>query len=226
MDLIKETPLDGEQLADFAARSWLELQYGWTPLLNDVYGAAELAAQLLVESPADFVVKATFRDTLNQDSAELQPYSGDVADFTSTYSIRHKYIAYLKIGDPEVRLHASLGLSNPALVAWEKVPFSFVADWFLPIGAFLDNVDSLRGYDVVQACHSVKEEWYNTYAFKPVRVPGYTYYGTATGSVIRSDFRRDAGVHFVPSVALPSLQLDLDWANAATAVSLLKVLTS
>jgi hypothetical protein len=33
------------------------------------------------------------------------------------------------------------GLVNPFEVAWEIVPFSFVADWFLPIGRYLSALD-------------------------------------------------------------------------------------
>lgn len=30
-----------------------------------------------------------------------------------------------------------LGLTNPELVAWELVPYSFVADWFIPLGDWM-----------------------------------------------------------------------------------------
>jgi hypothetical protein len=42
-----------------------------------------------------------------------------------------------------------LGITNPALVAWELVPFSFVADWFLPIGNFLGFLDATLGLEFV-----------------------------------------------------------------------------
>ncbi len=33
----------------------------------------------------------------------------------------------------------SLGLTDPYSVAWDLLPFSFIADWFIPIGTYLDN---------------------------------------------------------------------------------------
>ena len=36
---------------------------------------------------------------------------------------------------------ANTGLLNPLSVAWELVPYSFVADWFLPVGSYLNNLD-------------------------------------------------------------------------------------
>jgi hypothetical protein len=34
----------------------------------------------------------------------------------------------------------SLGLLDPLSVAWEILPWSFVVDWFYPVGTFLDNL--------------------------------------------------------------------------------------
>jgi hypothetical protein len=46
------------------------------------------------------------------------------------------------------------GISNPALVAWELVPFSFVADWFVPVGDWLKQLDALLGLTVEGTCTS------------------------------------------------------------------------
>ena len=34
---------------------------------------------------------------------------------------------------------AGLNINNPASIVWEAIPFSFVLDWFLPVGKFLRN---------------------------------------------------------------------------------------
>lgn len=34
-------------------------------------------------------------------------------------------------------IYPRLGLKDPLSIAWELVPYSFVADWFIPIGAWL-----------------------------------------------------------------------------------------
>jgi hypothetical protein len=36
-----------------------------------------------------------------------------------------------------------LGLLDPATVLWEIIPYSFVVDWFLPIGSYLDNLNQI-----------------------------------------------------------------------------------
>jgi hypothetical protein len=37
----------------------------------------------------------------------------------------------------ELSLQRSLGLVNPLEIAWEVVPYSFVVDWFLPVGSYI-----------------------------------------------------------------------------------------
>jgi hypothetical protein len=40
---------------------------------------------------------------------------------------------------------AEVGFTNPLEVAWELVPFSFAADWFVPVGSWLSGLDALLG---------------------------------------------------------------------------------
>lgn len=46
------------------------------------------------------------------------------------------------------------GFNNPQLVLWELVPFSFVVDWLLPIGQWLESINALAGVSFVD-CHEV-----------------------------------------------------------------------
>lgn len=106
---------------------WLELQYGWLPLLNDVHGAAQFLAHHL-NTP----IQQTVRAKLQRAHGISWPSSGWRYDSSTILTkksikatIREKDVAQLS------------GLSDPASVAWEIVPYSFVVDWFLPIGNYL-----------------------------------------------------------------------------------------
>jgi hypothetical protein len=46
-------------------------------------------------------------------------------------------------------------------VAWERVPFSFVADWFLPVGNWLNTLDAMLGYTDIWTSTSIrcKADW-------------------------------------------------------------------
>ena len=40
-----------------------------------------------------------------------------------------------------------VGLSNPLLTAWELTPFSFIGDWFVGVGDFLEAINAKNHYD-------------------------------------------------------------------------------
>jgi hypothetical protein len=40
---------------------------------------------------------------------------------------------------------AQTGFTNPINLAWEVLPYSFVVDWFLPIGPYLETLSAFDG---------------------------------------------------------------------------------
>lgn len=110
--------------------NWLELQYGWLPLLSDMRDGATLAAhQLNVPFRQRVVVRKSLR---NKDP--VPPTSAFGA--AEAYGIVSKQIvAYFS--EPE-SIPKMLGLTDPLSIAWENTPFSFVADWILPVGDWLE----------------------------------------------------------------------------------------
>lgn len=112
------------------ASNWLELQYGWLPLLNDVYDAASfLSHHLTVEQQFTVRVKRQRAFTpafVIGSPSNIQPltYSG-IASRRIKAILREKDIAQLT------------GMLDPLSVIWEKLPYSFVIDWFIPIGTWL-----------------------------------------------------------------------------------------
>lgn len=112
---------------------WLEIQYGWRPLLSDVYESQTAYAKLM-DPPrtsrveASHSIKATY-------SSENYYAKWTVA------SVMTQRIICIYVEDNSIT--RSLGLENPLSVAWEVVPFSFVVDWFIPIGSYLDTVSSM-----------------------------------------------------------------------------------
>lgn len=109
-----------------ASDRWLEMQYGWLPLLSDVYNGAEFLARTL---DAPFV--KTYRVRYKRPGKLTPvPYTKpNIAECSTTTQL----IARLT----EVDVPMLVGLTDPLSVAWELVPFSFIADWFLPIGNYL-----------------------------------------------------------------------------------------
>lgn len=116
---------------------WLELQYGWLPALKDTYEAGK-AFEALSNGPRSTTVVVSSGRKATRD---VQP-AGDhgVCEWTEVekYSKRIQYELY-----EELSASRQLGLTNPLSVVWERIPYSFVVDWFIPIGTYLDDLNQI-----------------------------------------------------------------------------------
>jgi hypothetical protein len=115
--------------ADTIARNWLELQYGWKPLLSDVFDACQSLAHFL-NTP----LQRSYRVSRSVKGFAVAGYFHGEYETQKVYT-RVGLIARVK----EASIPQLLGLTDPASLVWEKLPFSFVADWFLPIGSWLSS---------------------------------------------------------------------------------------
>lgn len=120
---------------------WLELQYGWLPLLGDSFEAAK-AFEAISVGPRSQTYRASYKKPVRQrNGSQSKTY------FDMPYKEFHsKYIQYECT--EEIGFSRQLGLLDPLSVAWELLPWSFVIDWFIPIGSYLDlinQIPSLKG---------------------------------------------------------------------------------
>lgn len=122
-----QMPLSPSAASRQAAQAWLELQYGWMPLLKDAEGAAQALAQQLNE-PAVQTYRVRMRKAMTGTSVSSNIKTYDYDGF-----VRAQLIGRVS----EVNVPALNGLSDPSSVLWELTPWSFVADWFIPIGNYL-----------------------------------------------------------------------------------------
>lgn len=118
-----------------AARHWLELQYGWIPLLKDVHEAAKFVQHRMSDPVIPrYRVRAS------------EKLTGAVITSTTKYSQvsveqRCQLIYY---PSAPLTIAEALGLTDPYSVLWEKLPYSFVIDWFLPVGPWLEAATAAR----------------------------------------------------------------------------------
>lgn len=134
-----------------AANSWLSYQYGWLPLMNDIYGLQQQLKEPFRKE--GFLIKAQHTSTQEWSPNDaLSPgVSGTTYKRSGTGFYKSRTVYYAKIADSELYALSQLGLVNPLLVAWELVPLSFVVDWILPIGNFLENLTAAVGTSFVAA---------------------------------------------------------------------------
>jgi len=120
-----------------ASAAWLQMQYGWKPLLDDTVGCAQFLAHNY-DYPRQYVVKVKrFAGGVREhfDNVLVSGYPYNVNLYLTRTTSRSRQIRAL-ITDVNVR--SLSGLTDPASIAWEIIPYSFVADWFIPIGSYLD----------------------------------------------------------------------------------------
>lgn len=139
-----------------AAKLRLEFAYGWAPLVSDIYTLADK------EFPPDPEVSIRARSST--------PIYVNKSKLMGSYTVEENVSGTIRASagvvaimySPAVASANALGLVNPALVAWELVPFSFVVDWFLPIGNYIDGLTAFSGYHIKQKYVSSSSEIYST----------------------------------------------------------------
>lgn len=117
---------------DDAAGAWLEMAYGWKPLLSDTKAAAETLAHKL-NVPMQQVYRVS-RTRANNEPARLASDPSGTGDsgpaFAESYSLTSKHIKAIV---SEVDPYKLIGLTDPASVAWEKMPWSLFSTGSFPL---------------------------------------------------------------------------------------------
>jgi hypothetical protein len=117
--------------SDLSGR-WLELQYGWLPTLSSCYEASK-AFEQVSRGPRSTLFRVSKRKVVKADGSSAPTLYSQYYTVSTT-----RYLQYEMY--EEMSAARSLGLMNPLSVAWEVVPYSFVVDWFIPVGTYLDNL--------------------------------------------------------------------------------------
>lgn len=186
----------------------LKLQYGVLPLLKDVESAAQfLAHQNLGPGPKRITVRhwSKVQHTFSMSVGGMSP--------GKTKSILKGQIA-ATISDKNVVQLA--GLTDPLSIAWELTPWSFVVDWFIPIGNYLQ----------ARALSSGIDGTFVTSIFRYGSINGFTAASNilANGTYTCEAWDLDRSVSKVLSVPFPSFKSPSSipsWKKAAISVALL-----
>lgn len=124
------------------ADGWLELHYGWGPVINDIYGAITQLRKTLLQG-----------QTIGASTGEKDPRQGKAHELPKKVSelpnLARRARSHGTVSNWGLRTLAELGLVNPVNVAWQLLPYSFVVDWALPIGEILSGLTATAGLDNV-----------------------------------------------------------------------------
>lgn len=139
----------GKTVAQFAGDSWLSYRYGVRPLVNDAQNAIEAVRSVAKKQPLRRTARgyASASDSIEQTELASQ-YSANVEWTTNTnreLSVRCGVLYELH------RRADTFGVSVSQIpsAAWELIPFSFVADWFVNIGPYVRAITPKVGVKVL-----------------------------------------------------------------------------
>lgn len=152
VSLMRKGGLSGTQLL---SRLWLEYRYGWLPLIHDVQQSLT-AFQQYAGKNSD-VSRVSGKRSVTSDTVRSVIYASNPG--SSTKRTRYYYEnakttcrmgLYYKMDQKMLATLSGLGLTSPVSLAWELVPYSFVVDWFLPIGPALNAFSAFEGLTFVR----------------------------------------------------------------------------
>lgn len=120
--------------AESSSTAWLAYKFAWLPLMNSIFSAVKVAKDGLNSGRPAATCYSHAKESLPGPSL-----GNGVIRLSHSFSGHTEATQSIQIGFSSAFLNGleKLGLTNPLLVAWELLPLSFVLDWFLPIGNFL-----------------------------------------------------------------------------------------
>ena len=170
-------------MSNFLSDTWLEYSYGWKPLMKDIYDHAQALAELNIErqNVVRFVkgrAKTTYKGTVStEQSLWLWTRIQEDKRFA-------EYGCSFRLQGGSLNTFSQLGIDNPMELAWELIPFSFVADWFLPVGNFLRSLTATVGLIFVDGYSSIRNVFQLETSFVSsgkTSLSGVSLYGPMTG---------------------------------------------
>lgn len=213
------------------ANDWLALQYGWLPLLSDVKGSAELLAQHLATDQRKSVIRVSTRVVTSTKGAYDKTYVSSYGSSISWQETSHETAARVRleyvVSSPSLDVLSQTGITDPLLLAWEVIPYSFVVDWFLPVGNFLQCLNYDLGLSFQRGYYSLRSK--NTWEARlngnlHISADGYNYrYDSGTAFTSKNVWFTRTKYLSSPRVELPKLADDpLNVKRALNALSLMR----
>lgn len=122
-------------------KAWAQMQLGWLPLIYEIHDIYEIwrygfrPEGLRLSATSDMGREWPKYFTIEPAGQPVQRYK-DIGRYGC--KVRLDY----SLTSAALSAAAGAGLTNPASVIWALVPMSFVLDWFVPVGDWLNALDA------------------------------------------------------------------------------------
>lgn len=212
---------------------WLEYRYGWTPLVMELQGAFKA-----LDKTRTIKVRGTARGKAvsSKDQTRVvtrtpmfgpaQAVLGDAElTFDQQETVECRAYAMFEVSK-EFQTVRDFGFTEIPLALWELVPYSFVVDWFLPVGDWLEAVTPKLGVTIRAEGITTRR---TTHLSRRVTAWNKTFSGGVSYDVVGATSLHDqrflTTVERVPSLSdaltFPSINVKLNVKRAIDALALL-----
>lgn len=171
------------------AREYLTYVYGLKPLMQDVYGLSELMKS---QSKPPLLLKAVGKAARSESGGTVgtnvtgSRTIGFVEAQKETQKVKCTLWARLDENSNGLRTLNQLGLANPISLAWDLMSYSFVVDWFVPVGPVLSALSARFGLKFVDGSISTRTSATQVYDFQ-------LNMSNATANALNEGFRLQRG---------------------------------
>lgn len=136
-----------------ASSVWMEYWMGWAPMIGSIYDAIEVLDKPLLPSRKESGGGSASWSDSGRTTGGTSMESWEVGGKSSC-----KYHAILTPKNSNAALASRLGLTNPYLIAWDMVPFSFLINWFVPLDSYFSSFSFSHQHDVRNFCRTSRRE--------------------------------------------------------------------
>jgi len=194
----------------------LEYSYAFCPVIKDIQDIAQTTADRMLNRLYRTVVKGRAKDewegvatdfdfTLSKSGLGTHPFIG-----VRTPKEVHSAMMWVRVRwtRPEFQTVNQWGLLNPLDIAWNLIPFSFVIDQVVSVGAYLASLTAFTGSVVEDYGGGYERRGIDTVRLVPTK-GGYEGKNTVESVY----YRRFNDQGYAPSIADLNLELQGIWRN-------------
>ncbi len=203
-------------------RAWLAARYMWLPICGDIYNVVSAATGNMTRNGFKVKARGQQRLSFNQVTTTVRGAgfrfvpNGDV-----TYRVR---MDARFVVNPTLDMVAQLTSLDPAVIAWNALPYSFVVDWFYNVGGYLANLEAAARYkSAFKATSGFRSDSYKVNA--QISYSGGSYNASNVHGDFASSFVQKSCVRTVltsiPLPRAPSLNVSLGSGTMLNAAALL-----
>lgn len=181
-----------------ASGKYLGTVFGVMPLVDDIIGIVnELTAD-----GREKLVKVSGRAKRSESGqtkslVDVQDRSGSAvkAEVTDDWTIARSSRCFLtfRLNNEVMQGLSRNGITNPAFVIYDSIRLSFVLEWGIKVGRFLNALDATIGFNYVTGCYSelVESRMGSSLSPRlPATDPTVHPYGSGSGYGVRKSFQR------------------------------------